>query len=165
MSTTEIYVFKKDGFAEFYGEVQNSFRGAPLLWKLLEEKYLPPIFGPSGERMYRTYSLEVNEVWQLANDPRITIEDKIALVTTFDKCLVKIEHIPEVIKAFKLFIDTSLPEQANILQAILEEEDVVAVGWNQTSVNGDTWESYHYDEDLEENIPYNCLTEENHFWL
>ena len=39
------------------------------------------------------------------------------------------------------------------------------VGWNQTSVNCDTWEGYSYDEDKDETIPYNCLKQDEHYWL
>ena len=48
---------------------------------------------------------------------------------------------------------------------MLEDETCIAVGWNQTSVNADTWLSYNYDEELEDYVPYNCLEQNEHYWL
>ena len=42
MSVTEIYVFRKDGFARYYAGIRNAWRGAIAIWSFLEEKYLPP---------------------------------------------------------------------------------------------------------------------------
>jgi len=48
---------------------------------------------------------------------------------------------------------TNLKEQADGLRAFYADENISAVGWNQTSVNGDDWSNfggYEEDEDGEE---------------
>jgi hypothetical protein len=49
---------------------------------------------------------------------------------------------------------------------MLNDENCIAVGFNQTSVNGDTWTNFGgYDEEKEEYIPYNILTGNKHWEL
>ena len=49
--------------------------------------------------------------------------------------------------------ETSLKEQADILQEIYDSGDYTAVGWNQNSISCEMWNEYNY------------MTEENHWWL
>jgi hypothetical protein len=186
MSTTEIFGFAKDGSAYFLGETKNSWRGGMAVWGILEEKYLPPYlpsYAPPGVlsvdeferhlgwRPTRTSSImdekAMKEIWDLSDSKKVSTTDKIVLFTTFDKCLVKRADIPKVIEAFRNFEgETSLNEQADVLQQALDDEKCIAVGWNQTSVNGDTWGTIGgYDEENDESIPYNCLTQNEHYWL
>ncbi|NBI80505.1 hypothetical protein D3Z48_00180 [Clostridiaceae bacterium] len=47
-----------------------------------------------------------------------------------------------------------------------DDPEIMAVGWNQTSVNGTTWDNDGgYDDEAEKSRPYNCLTGDKHFWL
>lgn len=83
-----------------------------------------------------------------------------------ERALCTVQDLTKVIAAFNAFEgETSLKEQALILQEMLEDETCIAVGWNQTSVNADTWLSYNYDEELEDYVPYNCLEQNEHYWL
>lgn len=194
MSTTEIYVFGKDGYARFYAETQNAWRGAMAIWSFLEEKYLPayipdyvtscnwyyPNITPQEVELRLKYKptrlsasfgkgrVPAQDIWDLADDLRLTRPERIVLYTTFDHCLIKRADIPTVIEAFRAFEgDTSLPEQANILERIERETDVIAVGW-QTSL-APTWSSHgDFDEESGEGSTYNCLypaSEWWHFWL
>lgn len=184
MSYTEIYSFDKEGNASQAAEIRNAFRGGMAIWKHMEEKHLPP-YRPSYVPAFvtddkveeflrykpsRCTSImddgAMKEIWSLADNMNIPENERIVLFTTFDKCLVKKEDLPAVISAFRNFdAETSLPEQADALEQLLRDEDCIAVGWNQTSVNGDTWENFGYNEEEEENIPYNCLSGEEHYWL
>ena len=103
----------------------------------------------------------------LANSNTVSETDKICLYTTFDKCLVRKENIPKVIKAFREFNgETSLKEQADVLEQLYENENCIAVGWNQTSVNADSWiNAGGYDEESDEYPPYNCISGKEHYWL
>jgi len=59
-----------------------------------------------------------------------------------------------------------LPEQAEILRKIAEDDNVIAVGWSQNSVSCEGWDAAGgYDEETEESLPYNCLTGTKHYWL
>lgn len=160
MSCTEIYGFDKDGNAYCQTEVKNAWRGAMAIWNALGERYLPlgkSIF--NNERM--------RQIWSLYDSSNISNTDKICLGTTFDKVLIKREDIPDVVEAFRDFDgDTSLKEQADILEEMFKDGDCIAVGWNQTSVTCENWENFGgYDEEKDESIPYNCLTGTEHWYL
>lgn len=140
------------------------------IWQRLEEKYLPPYFSKYAHiETSRCYSMDgeaMNDIWRLANSKRVSEDDKICLLTTFDNVLVKKEDMQKVIDAFRNFDgETSLKEQADILEEMLKDDDCIAVGWNQTSVNCDAWDKYEYDEETDEYKPYNCLSGDKHGWL
>lgn len=193
MSCTEIFTFDKAGNAHFGGEIQNAWCGGMAIWREMEERYLPayvpdyikhliwyrPDMTPeeierfTGFKPTRVSTMPfgqdnpMQEVWDLADNQSVPEHERIVLFTTFDRCLVKREDIPKVLEAFRKFEgETNLPEQANIIEKLMDDENCIAIGWNQTSVNVDTWENAGgYDEEKDETIPYNCLTGDNHFWL
>ena len=193
MSTTEIYAFGKDGYAYLYGRTRNAWRGGMAVWMLLEERHLPVYVPEWVKKQYwyrpgmtkeelkenigysptrcapslHTKENPMQDIWELQHDKNIPLHERICLYTTFDEALVKRENIPAVIDAFRKFGgETSLPEQADILEKMLSDPDIIAVGWNQTSVSADNWDTLgEYDEENEENKPYNCLTGKEHFWV
>lgn len=185
MSTTMMYAFGTNGNAYLYGETHNAWRGAWTIWEYLEKKYLPPYipeyvqscnwYDPSlsYEEIVRYLTFpptRLNDtekskaIWALYNDPKVDRVDKIVLATTFDHPIIPKTNIQEVIDAFEDFEceNTSLPEQAIILRKMLADDNVIAVGWNQTSVSADDWENWGVDENGDP-IPYNCLTGNEHF--
>lgn len=190
MSCTELYAFDKTGKAKLFDTVHNAWRGAMAVWTAMEERHLP-LYTPDLVKHCRWYYSEMEEdeiieklgfkpsrlaapdsksmedIWELADNKDVPINERIVMYTTFDDALVKRENFSEVIKAFREFGgETSLPEQADILERILAQNDIIAVGWNQTSVNADTWGNIGgYDESTGEYIPYNCLTGNQHFWV
>ena len=170
MSCTEIYGFDKSGNAYYYEEVKNAWRGAMAVWQELEKKYLPPYYSKYAHiETSRCTSFDeeaMKEIWNLAEQPNVSMHDKICLCTTFDKILVKKDDIFKVVEAFRNFEgDTSLSEQADILEEMYKDDDCIAVGWNQTSINCDTWENYKYNEEKDEREPYNCINDKEHEWL
>lgn len=190
MSETVLYGFGMDGNAYRYSEVHNGFRSAMAVWEIMEEKYLPPYIPEYVKKRYGDISFEkcvsllsykptrliptlsdgnvaAKEVWDLVNNLDVPVQERICMATTFDNYLVKREDIPKVIEAFRSFEGkTSLSEQADILEELLEEcPDCIAIGWNQTSVNSGWTEKGGYDEEHINSLPYNCLTGDVHFWL
>ena len=191
MSQTEIYGFDQSGNAYFKAGIKNSWRGAMAIWSFLEEKYLPPyipdyikatnwyydgigfdeVVENLGYKPTRVTSPlgkdnPLQEIWDLADSEELSLDEKIVLYTTFDSMLVKKEDLPRVIEAFNKFEGiTSLKEQASVLTEMLEDENCIAVGWNQTSVNAKTWDNYADDEKTDDGVSYNCLTQDEHFWL
>lgn len=176
MSYTEIFKFKKDGNAAHLGEVRNAFRGAMAIWVHLEKKYLPPYrpewakFWGDDERSYSRVSSinndEMQKIWDLVRDERLSESERISLVSTFDNLVVNREHIPTVVNCFREFeAETSLKEQADIIELAYENDpDLIAIGWNQNSVNGDTWMNKGgRNEETDEEIPYNILTMNDHW--
>lgn len=147
MSYTKIFKFDKQGNSESIGEVKNSWRGSPAIWEIMGNKYCG-----HGASMFDIGKMR--EIWNLVDNPDVPIAERIVLFTTLDKCLVKKEHLEKVIRAFREFEgDTSLPEQADILQELLNDDDCIAIGWHQNNMSCEQW----YD--------YNCLKDTKHYWL
>lgn len=190
MSCTELYAFDKTGNAKLFDTVHNAWRGGMAVWRIMEERHLPlciPDFvkrswwyypemdedeiikrlGLKPSRLALSDSKSMEEIWELADNKNVPIIERVVMYTTFDGALVKRENFSEVITAFREFDgETSLPEQADILEKMLAQNDIIAAGWNQTSVNLDTWDNIGgYDESAEKYIPYNCLTGNQHFWV
>lgn len=86
-------------------------------------------------------------------------------MSTFDKVMVRQEHIPLVISAFKEFSskygDSSLPEQVVALEGVVGDETCFAVCWTQTSVADDIWHIYE-DGDMR---MYNISIDTGHWFM
>ena len=176
MSYTEIYGFGESGKVEFYAEIKNAFRGAMAVWRYLEEKYLPslpkPLWATSEENEYWSRTTQIfeensmSEIWGLFKTNDISDCEKIVLGTTFDRVIVEGKNVQKLLEAFRSFEgNTSLKEQAEAIKSMLKEGNVIAIGFNQTSVNGDTWANYHYNEEKEERESYNILESKDHWFL
>lgn len=175
MSYTEIFAFNPDGTAESIGEIRNAHRGAMAVWNHFEQKYLPEarpawatqVMAPGyWSRFGMGSDEEMQEFWDLIDDPRLTLSERIVLGSTYDNVVVMREDLPRLIAAFRAFEgQSSLPEQADLIMQVLDTTDLIAIGWNQTSVNSDSWENYHYDEETEESTSYNLLTGTAHLDL
>ena len=193
MSTTEIYAFNRKGEAYFYGEASKAWRGQFTVLSLMEERHLPLYLPPyvtlspwyregmtdaeiikrNGHRPTRLMPWvsgdpeAANAIFALAYNEKVPEHERIALLTTLDNALARKEDIPKIVRAFRLFGgETNLPEQADILERMEAEADVIAVAWNQTSVNADTWDAIgDYDPETGETASYNCLTGKRHFWI
>lgn len=192
MSTVIIYGFNQEGVCSYEAEVHNAWRGAIAVWKALEKKYLPqyrPRYVPAsvpddeveawlGYSASRLSSISdpdaMKDVWNLFEAENVSGADKIVLGTTLDNVLVRRENIPKVIEAFEEFDkehegETNLKQQADELRDFYDDDEVSAVGWNQTSVNGDDWSNTGEivrDEDGDEiGGPYNFNTGKKHWWL
>jgi hypothetical protein len=182
MSYTEIFGFGSDGKVKSSCDIGNSWRGAMAVWMILEKKYLPSLPKPDWARVCnepdqywsRTGSVSFDEskphpmkpIWDLADDKRLSFGEQIVLCCTFDNVLIKRNDFKKVIDSFKEFEgETSLKEQAKAIELLLEDPDIQAVGFNQTSVNGDNWSNIGgYDKD-DECLSYNFLTMDKHWWL
>lgn len=171
MSYTEIFAFNKQGEALGLANVKNAWRGAMAIWTTLEDRYLPENrpYKDMG-KMSRMSSPNINdqkEVWGLVKDDRLSEDEKIVLASTFDNVIVMKEDFPRLIEAFRNFVgQTSLKEQADILHLAMGDDDIIAIGWNQTSVNCDTWATNGpYNEETDESSPYNIFKQTEHWNL
>lgn len=159
MSYTEIYGVKKNGEVIFVGETRNAWRGAMHVWDKLCDKY-----GISGGLFSGFENL-----WKMADKGILTQAENTVLKSTFDNVVVIKGDIPMLLQAFKefdnQFPNSSLPEQGEIINdEILNDEDMIGVCWNQTSVNENPWTD-GYDEDEDEEIPYNVLKGKRHWFI
>lgn len=147
MSYTKIFKFDKQGNSKSVSEVKNSWRGCMAIWEIMGNKYCG-----HGASMFDIEKMR--QIWKLVDNPGVSVAERIVLHTTLDKCLVKSENLDKVISAFREFEgDTSLSEQADILQELLNDDDCIAIGWHQNSMSCEQW----YD--------YNCITDTEHYWL
>lgn len=178
MSYTEIYKFKKDGNAECFAEVKNAFRGAMAIWTNVEKRYLPKYIptwamGDTSKEYSRTSDFMgggLKEVWALFDTDKISETDKIVLGSSFDNVVVMKDDLPKLIEAFRNFQgETSLKEQADLIEnAFKNDDDLLAIAWNQTSVNGDAWQSDEtgldeYGDEIY--LTYNLLKHDKHWNL
>lgn len=147
MSYTEIFKFDKDGNSESVADIKNSFRGAMAVWNILGEKYC-------GRRASMFDLSAMKRIWNLADDKRVSLDERIVLCTTFDKCLIRKDDIPRVVTAFRNFNgETSLKEQADTLEELYQDDNCIAVGWHQNSCSCEQW------------FEYNCFEQTDHYYL
>ncbi len=170
MSCTEIYGFDVDGNAYHYKDVPHAQCGALAVWRFLEKTYLPQFYTELEHiPMSRCFYMDSDhmwEIWDLITYPEVSGTDKICLECTFDKTLVRKEDLPKVIEAFRDFKgETSLKEQANILEELYNSNNCIAVGWNQVSTNSNNWGTYDYIETAGNYVTYNCIRGQSHNWL
>ena len=180
MSYTELFKFNKKGNAEYHEDIKNAFRGAMAIWGILEKRHLPslpkPLWAGNEQRDYwsRTTALSLGEkedpmkaVWELFSSDKLTTDEKIVLGSTFDNVIVKKENLDKLISAFESFgEETSLKEQADSFKKLIDDPDCIAIGFNQTSVVGDTWiNKGGYDEESEEYKAYNIKSMNDHWYL
>lgn len=147
MNYTEIFKFDKQGNSESIGEVHNSWRGSLAIWEFMGNKYCG-----HGASMFDIEKMR--EIWNLVDNSSVPTTERIVLFTTLDKCLVKKENLEKVIGAFREFEgNTSLSEQADILEELLSDDNCIAIGWHQNSISCEQW------------FDYNCLDNTDHYWL
>ena len=147
MSYIEIFKFNKQGKSESVSEINNSWCGSMAIWEIMGNRYCG-----HGASMFDIGKMR--EIWNLVDNKHVPTSERIVLFTTLDKCLVKKDNFEKVISAFRKFKgETSLSEQADILEELLNDDNCIAVGWHQNSISCEQW------------FDYNCLTDTEHFWL
>lgn len=127
----------------------NSFAGSFLFWHQMEEKYL------TEERYSRVLDLKrAHEIWDLVDDERLDIMERIIMACTFDFCIIKKEYFDCIINCFlSPFATEAMIPVADCLRK-LESEDMddclgICLSWNSVS---DPYGVY-YDNDDEEHCP------------
>jgi hypothetical protein len=175
MSSTYIYTVGADGDVLFHSEFRNSWGGAMAVWGVLSEKYL-------GWQRYSLMTKDLQPLWDLNNDRRLEVWERIVLATTLDQVVIDIAHVPTIALAFERFHEHwapalkgtvfSIGAQAEVLRNIVAEAKSKGwrgVCWNQTSVSGGVWEKQvpcdkcKSDSEMEPRA-YNIDTDEEH-WM
>lgn len=98
----------------------------------------------------------MKEIWNLVDNERLTLAERVCLWTTFDYSVVKKENISDVIKAMEKFSIDIFQPQIDILKELQNEEDCYAIAWNQTSINCAYWRPC-IDECDEDEKPFNIF--------
>lgn len=156
MSSTEIYGVKSNGDVILVGDTENAFRGAMHIWSNLSKKY-----NIEGSMLGGFQKL-----WKKVDTEFLTSNESLILKSTFDNVIIKKQNIPLLIEAFKEydkeFPYSSLLEQIEIIEdEILNDENIIALCWNQTTVNSSPWISYN---EKDEEVYYNVLTDDKHWY-
>jgi hypothetical protein len=168
MSYIEIFAFNENGDSESIGEVQNAFRGCMAFWLNLEKKYLPSVETKNilmrneyNSRLFCFNEEHLDEFWGLVDDERLSSDERLILLSTFDKVIIGKEKVPELIHAYKTTdCDCNLPQQAEIIERAFQENKYLGVAFNQTSVMEDPWTLY--DDEKDESVPYNIFRDKGH---
>jgi hypothetical protein len=105
-------------------------------------------------------------VWDLHEDERLPLNDRIVLLTTFDMAMVKTENLPALIEAMEDFATRyepgSLLEHTDVLRKLAKMPECVAVCWNGTSVSTCLWTVY---DDEDDDRAYNIHTDIGHWFI
>jgi hypothetical protein len=177
MSYATLYGFGQDGEFGVFAEYKNAWHGAMLIWNSMAERYHTP-FNLIDEKSMKA-------LWNLADDPKVPIHDRITLATTFDRMVVYAGDFPRLVAALResakwMPAHCHITNQANDIEKIMELNDkcsnpdlhIIGVAWNATSVV-DTWETGEIrmrketDEkgrvdEYEESVPYNVNIHKRH---
>lgn len=168
MSHTELYRVRADGLIEPADRFGSAWHGAPIVWGKLAEKYL----GRNSAAWMLDPRL-LRRLWGLADDPAVSRAERITLLSTFDRVLCEAARFSELNWAFDEFLKEhdplgrshcSLMAQAIvILRQTWSYPGVLGVGWRQTSVTDCPW--VVYDEETDEDRPYDINRDKGHWWL
>ena len=151
MSTTTVYAAFDDGDMTPVASFRNAFRGAFHVWAELSERYLGHVLRLGGN---------LQTLWDLDKDPRLTDDERLVHVSTFDRAFVRREHMRRIADALDAFVPSTenLTGQAAAIRKAWEDGARV-VAWCHTSVAGDLdWSTMgprdEADEDAEA-VPFN----------
>ena len=167
MSRTDMYVVRKSGDVTFRKDYQNSHGSAPAVWTYLWDKYIREPSDPD----WKTWLTDADSLWALAKDSRLDDTDRIALVFTFDRLIFGRKTWPRLVEVLKESYQRSfkngyvnhLSTIAEDIEQLKDEEDIIGVCFNMTSISCDFWTVY--EEEDEESRTYNINTDDKHDFL
>tara|TARA_B100000929_G_scaffold191791_1_gene151891 strand:- start:2385 stop:2936 length:552 start_codon:yes stop_codon:yes gene_type:complete len=172
MSHTDIFFLKKDTYTK--SSVRNAFLSAMYVWQHTAkhycglERFPMSFFSDDLEPMMAVWNFHSR------NPGKMKAHDAIVMQSTMDNVLLEPSEWRRLLEAFELYgkehPQSSFAEQAAIIRGVMESEegkDVVAIGWQQTSVSGDTpWYCYEEDESGNEIVKvYDPSIDNLHHWL
>jgi hypothetical protein len=164
MSETEIYMVNLEGDVHHHIGIRNSWHGAMNVWNELARAY----FGWENFPLINYEGRDGQQVWDLYKDEKVPLNIRIVLMSTFDKVMVKRENLERLATAMEEFasqyLSGSLMVQARILRELAEDENCLAVCWNQTSVSYPPWYIWDDDDDEKDRV-YNINTDKIHWFL
>lgn len=165
MSYTEMLGVPEKGEIQGVQVYRNSWGSAPAIWERLFQKYLS-----KGEK-WENWMNDVDALWDLVGDSRLEEYEKICLLLTFERMIVKKEDFVKVAIALKIMAKEEkeqFPEKVNHLGTIADDlisdkmKNYMGACFIWTSVTGDVWDQPHKESDYNEDG--DLLDEENHRW-
>lgn len=181
MSHTTGYLLGVDGLMQPDREWSNGMLGALTLWTYLARTYLDPR-APRGTDRYMLPSAQLfvpdvsRRLWALAGNSSVRRHHRIALMTTFDRAILRRADFVAAADALESAADdvqrggsqSHLAAQARWLNSVAEREDVAGAGWQQTSVSDDLWRVAGDldDEGCEgDSRPYDIARDQGHWFI
>jgi len=170
MSYTTLYKVSQTGKIKTYRDYRNAFRSAWLVWDTMSKLYLGRDaieFTLSGDR-------SLQPVWDLWKDPNVHESHRIVMASTFDRVMVRRENLDRLVLAYDAYADAvedpgHILEMAHALRELAQDEDCLAVCWQQTSVSEDLWiipvTCPTCGQDMDESRPYDINLDNNHWFL
>lgn len=166
MSRTTMYAAPEGGTFAKVAEFQNSWGSAMYVWHALGAKYC-------GDGCFVMF--HADEFWPIWKDRRLAECERVAMLFTFDRCLVRATDAGRLAAALREFVAMhppgqgacSLPKQAKVLDGLASKVDFTpyAIGWNQTSVVQNRWGWRHTGPGEDEGVRYDLSKDADHFWL
>jgi hypothetical protein len=163
MSRTTIYAAPKSGPMYEIAEYPNAWGSAAYVWSALCGAYL----GDSSFWMMR--SSEAEKLWALAKDPSVSECERLTLLSTFDRAMVRHDSFLKIAQAFREFHAKYPPKGvchllswAALLESLASDEQVFAIGWQQTSVSENLWQVREGEDTWR---PYDLARDAGHFFV
>lgn len=183
MSYCTLDVFLENGDAETVAEYPNNHRGAPFVWQALVEWYgIVLITRPTP-----TYVIfkdeKMNDLWALADDPKVKLAHRLALRMTLDWAIVApgmLGPVADALKETALDIRHGYPKRSIFrddpgdpghLQDWARDLGIIAkigtglrgIGWHMCSATEDPW----WVETCEDGDgrPYNLDADSRHHFV
>lgn len=168
MSRCEIILFK-DGKAHSDIEYSNSWGGAAYIWDSIYNEYLKDN-SPLGE--YDSWLIGMRRYgqafWDLAKNETLPDFMRAAHASQFDMAMVKKENYNKFAQHLRQFA-ARFPVNANTVCHLptwandIEKLECDAIGFYPTSVGEWLWSEW--DDDADEEVMYNYLEGNKHFFL
>jgi hypothetical protein len=132
------------------------------VWSHIARRY----FGLDSFPMFN--DAERSKVWNASATHPLSTEERIVLLSTMDKAIVKGSDVAALADAFDAYgaghTDSSYREQAEALKSLLASGEIKPddyIAWQQTSV-GEFW-GQKWNDDREDYDWYDPATEKKHF--
>lgn len=160
---TRILLFADGEWTE-HTRIGGPWESALAVWQMLKDTYYP-------EKNMSILGPEVDKIWELHKDKRLSTEEYISLLTTLDPFLMACREVPLVAKCLGSYGETmekhgiknSLKAQGEALEnlkATMWARGIQAIGWEQNTLSGQPWGTRGKHGD-----PYNPLVEKKgHIW-
>ncbi len=164
MSRTTVKIIESDGTFKDIAELQNSWGSAAFVWSALSEKYF-------GKEIIFGLERDPQRLWNLVNDERLSLAERIVHASTFDHAIVEYEHFADAAKLFREFsrehatVDSEnhMPAIADLLDE-WKDKPCIGMCFQQTSVSEDPWHGA-WNEEKEDYEPYDIHTNKKHFFV
>lgn len=131
MSSTKIFAAFSDGDMVTVASISNAFQGAFHVWDTLVSKYM------GSKLAFMMMDTKVMQrLWDLAEDPRLSPNERLVHLSTFDRVYVRRENMRAVADAIEAFEPTTpnLKAQAEAIRKAWEDGARV-LAWQQTTVS------------------------------